>query len=167
MAANNITRLADDPCPSKQHACLRRENPDVINFDNIITASVIMFEMFTLDGWTEIMYLIRRANHGYTYDIFFILFVWVGAFFVVNLVCAIQFQYYDVMKRQRKIEDDLIEKEMKEGKRSKLKGFKSPFLLCYENLKAKEENLITNERCKSCIRFFYQIVNDWKFETFI
>ena len=91
---NNITEKHEDDdsiCP-EGFACLWRTNPEngTIHFDDIISSSVLMFEMFTLDGWSDIMYLIRRANnHSNIYDPFFILVVWVGAFFVVNLVCAI------------------------------------------------------------------------------
>lgn len=48
-----------------------------------------MFEMFTLDGWVDEMYLIRQAMDSKVYDLFFIAVVYIGAFFVVNLVCAI------------------------------------------------------------------------------
>ena len=59
------------------------------SFDNIFIASLIMFEVLTMDGWTGIMYEIRRATQSFTYDFFFIFAVIIGAFFVVNLVTAI------------------------------------------------------------------------------
>jgi hypothetical protein len=53
-----------------------------------------------MDGWTDIMYKIRFSSNSYTYDFFFILAVIVGAFFVINLITAIQFFYYDKIKEE-------------------------------------------------------------------
>ena len=42
------------------------------------------------------MYKVREANGGsYTFDIFFIASVVFGAFFVLNLMIAVQFQFLD------------------------------------------------------------------------
>ena len=89
-----------DLCPTG-YACLERQNPgkNQNHFDNIISSGFLVFEMFTLDGWVDEMYLIRRAMNSKVYDLFFIAVVYIGAFFVVNLVCAIQFYYYDMLKR--------------------------------------------------------------------
>lgn len=38
----------------------------------------------------------RRATGGYYYDIFFILTVELGAYLVLNLMIAVQFEYLDV-----------------------------------------------------------------------
>jgi len=131
---SNITKkLENDKCPDN-FACLPRINPanGTIHFDDIISSSVLMFEMFTLDGWSDIMYLVRRANQSNIYDIFFLIVVWVGAFFVVNLVCAIQFQYYDVMKRQKENEDRIAIAQKKRGMYKAKEKVKSPFARCHE-----------------------------------
>jgi hypothetical protein len=59
------------------------------SFDNIFISSLIIFQIFTMDGWTDIMYKIRVSFNSYTYDFFFMFTVIVGAFFVINLVTAI------------------------------------------------------------------------------
>ena len=57
--------------------------------------------MFTMDGWTDIMYMVQQAVHSHVYDLFFVSVVYVGGFFIINLVAAIQFQYYDTLKQKR------------------------------------------------------------------
>lgn len=49
--------------------------------------------MITLEGWTDMMYVVRDAMQTYAYDLFFILCVLFGAFFVLNLMIAVQFTH--------------------------------------------------------------------------
>ena len=39
------------------------------------------------------MYLVREAEDGYAYDMLFVLIVLLGAYFVMNLMIAVQFTY--------------------------------------------------------------------------
>jgi len=39
------------------------------------------------------MYLVREAEDSYAYDMLFILIVLLGAYFVMNLMIAVQFTY--------------------------------------------------------------------------
>ena len=57
----------------------------------MLTAILTTFEIITLEGWTDTMYTIRRANNVYYYDIFFVACVVFGTFFVLNLMIAVQF----------------------------------------------------------------------------
>ena len=90
---------ADDPCIDG-YACLYRGNPnnDGVNFDNVANAALVIFTMFTMDGWSTVKNMIRDAMHSCMYDSFFLAVVYVGGFFIINLVAAIQFQYYDKLK---------------------------------------------------------------------
>jgi hypothetical protein len=47
------------------------------------------FELFTLDGWAEIMYSIRVATNSFWYDGYFVFTGMIGAFFVVELVTCV------------------------------------------------------------------------------
>ena len=69
-----------------------------MSFDNIGISSLIIFSMFTMDNWIDMMYLIRRAKDTYFYDMFFVMVVYLGSFFIINLIAAIQFFYYDALK---------------------------------------------------------------------
>jgi hypothetical protein len=77
-----------------------RGNPvnDDVNFDHLPNAALIIFSMFTMDGWSDVMYMIRDVMGSKNYDAFFLSVVYVGGFFIINLVSAIQFQYYDTLK---------------------------------------------------------------------
>lgn len=73
-----------------------RGNPDVglDNWDNIFLSVLTMFELITLEGWTDVMYKVRNASGGKrTLDIFFVISVVFGAFFVLNLMIAVQYNY--------------------------------------------------------------------------
>ena len=82
-------------CPP-EYECLVRGNPGVGlgNWDNIGIAVLTQFELITLEGWTDVMYKLRNAQGGDKFfDIFFVLSVVFGAFFVLNLMIAVQFQF--------------------------------------------------------------------------
>lgn len=75
-----------------------RGNPDVglVNWDNIFVAVLTQFEMITLEGWSDVMYKVRNAHGGdMTMDIFCIFSVVFGAFFVLNLMIAVQYNFLD------------------------------------------------------------------------
>jgi hypothetical protein len=76
-----------------------------VHFDNLLSSGLVIFQMFTLDEWTESMFLVRKSTKTSNFDGFFMLVVYVGAFFVVNLVTAIQFYYYNNLKSVRKLKD--------------------------------------------------------------
>jgi len=85
----------DKHCPKNTY-CLSGPgsgNPafGVIGFDNIMKSILNIFVIITLEGWTDIMFMIREAGGGVYYDCFFVLCVIFGAFFVLNLMIAVQF----------------------------------------------------------------------------
>ena len=54
-----------------------------------------IFEMITLEGWTDMMYIVRDAEGTYIYDIFFVMCVVVGNFIILNLLVAVQSAFLD------------------------------------------------------------------------
>ena len=82
---------------------MERENPGVgmQHWDNIGMAVLTQFELITLEGWSDVMYKVRNAHGGDVYwDLFFIASVVFGAFFVLNLMIAVQFNYLDESFRE-------------------------------------------------------------------
>ena len=64
-------------------------------------AVLTQFELITLEGWSDVMYKVRNAHDGSTlWDLFFIASVVLGAFFVLNLMIAVQFNYLDESFRE-------------------------------------------------------------------
>ncbi|XP_048575597.1 voltage-dependent T-type calcium channel subunit alpha-1G isoform X2 [Nematostella vectensis] len=65
-----------------------------ISFDNIAIAWMVIFQVITLEGWSDVMYLVQDT-HSFWNWIYFIILIVIGAFFLVNLclvVITMQFQ---------------------------------------------------------------------------
>ena len=79
-----------DPCPDNYTCGRLISNPnfDIINFDTIFYSFLMIFQCITLEGWTTIMNYVIRSFSIYTF-IFFIVLVWIGAYFLVNLTLAV------------------------------------------------------------------------------
>lgn len=51
------------------------------------------FEIIGLEGWSDNMYQVRRYSGNVYTDVYFLLTVIFGAFFVMNLLIAVQFDF--------------------------------------------------------------------------
>ena len=82
------------PCDS-QYNCVKVGNPDygVSSFDNLLVSDLNNMFIITTEGWSTLMYYIRHATGSYAYDLYFYFVVVIGAFFIVNLLVAIQYNY--------------------------------------------------------------------------
>ncbi|CAK6982852.1 voltage-dependent T-type calcium channel subunit alpha-1H-like [Scomber scombrus] len=78
------------------------ENPyeGVINFDNIGYAWITIFQVVTLEGWTEIMYFVMDANSFWSFIVFTLVTI-MGSFVMMN-VCAVVIatQFSETMERE-------------------------------------------------------------------
>ena len=54
-----------------------------------------IFQVITLEGWTDMMYIVRDTERTYAYDLFFIMCVVFGTFVILNLMIAVQASYLD------------------------------------------------------------------------
>lgn len=58
------------------------------------------------------MYLVREAEGDVSYDVLFILVVLFGAYFVMNLMIAVQFTYLsDAFDEEDRVQEELREKQ--------------------------------------------------------
>lgn len=80
-----------------QTVCEYVGNPtsNTYSFDNIMLSMMNIFEMITLEGWTDMMYIVRDAEGTLVYDTFFLMCVIVGNFIILNLVVAVQSAFLD------------------------------------------------------------------------
>lgn len=78
------------PCPAGQ-MCVQWGNPmfGTLTFDNVLTSLVNILTVITLEGWTYEMYIIRHATGSYVYDLFFHFIIFIGTFFILNLLVAV------------------------------------------------------------------------------
>lgn len=64
-------------------------NYGITNFDNIGLACMTVFQCITLEGWTDVMYMINDAvGNSWPWIYFVTLIIW-GSFFVLNLVLGV------------------------------------------------------------------------------
>eukprot|EP00127_Corallochytrium_limacisporum_P001923 Clim_evm78s88 gene=Clim_evmTU78s88 len=82
------------------------ENPSYgfLGFDNFLMGSLASFQLITLDFW-ESIYDAVNATAGWIYVPFFIISVFVGAFFVINLMLAVVALAYE-----SQVEEDRMQK---------------------------------------------------------
>ena len=71
--------------------CRTYQNPlsNTFSFDNLLYSVMNIFQIITLEGWTDMMYLVRDAEDTLAYDMLFVLIVLFGAYFVMNLMIAV------------------------------------------------------------------------------
>ncbi|EDO36844.1 predicted protein [Nematostella vectensis] len=73
---------------------------DAVSFDNILIAWVAIFQVITLEGWTDIMYYIQDA-HGFWNFIYFVVLIVIGSYFMTNLcLVVITTQFQETKQRE-------------------------------------------------------------------
>ncbi|KAJ8350718.1 hypothetical protein SKAU_G00258480 [Synaphobranchus kaupii] len=98
---------ADDPllcgnssdagkCPVNYECKKEGPNPNMgyTSFDNFGWAFLSLFRLMTQDYWENLYQLTLRAS-GKTYMIFFVLVIFLGSFYLVNLILAVVAMAYD------------------------------------------------------------------------
>jgi len=77
-------------CPEGSSCLMTGMNPnsDLTHFDNIFNSYLSLLIIVSLEGWSDMMYISELAV-GKWIDIFFILIVILGTYFVINLVTAV------------------------------------------------------------------------------
>lgn len=111
-----------EPCQNNSCQCIKFGNPlsGTFNFDNILYSMLNIFQIITLEGWTSMMYMVRDAENSQVFDIFFLMCVLFGSYFVLNLMIAVQFTYLgdafdEEDRRQKEIKEKIeLKKRQKE-----------------------------------------------------
>ena len=82
--------MANFVCPFGQECATSLSNPNYghTNFDNLLYSFVSVFQVVTLEGWTDIMLLLRKAYSEWVI-LFFVTLVCIGAFFIINITLAV------------------------------------------------------------------------------
>lgn len=73
------------------YACgkiIANPNYGVTNFDNILSSFLQVFQCVTVEGWTDIMFMMAKAFSIFVI-VYFIALVFIGSFFLVNLTLAV------------------------------------------------------------------------------
>lgn len=77
-------------CPDGYFCGKQNENPNygVTNFDNLLYSLLVVFQCITLEGWSDIMIEYQMTFSDASF-ILFLMIVFIGAFFLVNLLLAV------------------------------------------------------------------------------
>jgi hypothetical protein len=67
----------------------------IITFDNIVEGMITIFQVITLEGWSTLMYNLSDASPQWMSEIFCILLVLVGSFFLLNVILAVIMDAFD------------------------------------------------------------------------
>ena len=123
------------------------ENPfyNVMNFDNILYSLIMVFQCITLQAWSGIMFSVVRVFNPWS-EIYFILIVIFGAFFLLNLTLAViktkftdtqRVKMVKTVKNNKETEMDVIDlKRFKKIERTHFKRMK----IDVEGIGASKEN---------------------------
>ena len=84
-----------DPCGaltcSSTSKCVKSlDNPQygVSSFDNLLSSLLIVFQVVTLEGWTDILFSVQKVFSRYSV-VYFIVLAFIGAYMLVNLTLAV------------------------------------------------------------------------------
>ncbi len=77
-------------CPKDYECLLLAQNPNrgVIHFDSIGGAIVTIFQVMTIEGWTDIMYMLQDSASEYVF-VYFVLLIFVGPIFAIQLFLVV------------------------------------------------------------------------------
>ena len=87
----------------------RNPNSGAVNFDNTLTAFVTIFVMVTLEGWTDLFTYVSKTFKDKIYInpiiifFYFHLFVFIAAFYLINLFLAVtnsEFEHIEVSRKE-------------------------------------------------------------------
>ncbi|XP_071990855.1 sodium channel protein type 8 subunit alpha isoform X2 [Engystomops pustulosus] len=101
-------------CP-EGYTCMkagRNPNYGYTNFDTFSWAFLALFRLMTQDFWENLYQLVLRAS-GKTYMIFFVLVIFVGSFYLVNLILAVVAMAYEEQNQATLEEAEQKENEFK------------------------------------------------------
>ena len=77
----------------------RTPNEGLMSFDNVGLAFVTLLQCVTFDDWTEVMYSLMIALSPYVV-LYFVAFVALGGFFVINLFLAVVFEEHSAQQAE-------------------------------------------------------------------
>ncbi|XP_023587979.1 sodium channel protein type 10 subunit alpha isoform X1 [Trichechus manatus latirostris] len=102
-------------CPSGYFCLKTTENPDFnyTSFDSFAWAFLSLFRLMTQDSWERLYQQTLRAS-GKIYMVFFVLVIFLGSFYLVNLILAVVTMAYEEQNQATLDEIEAKEKKFQE-----------------------------------------------------
>lgn len=73
-------------------------NWGITHFDYMMTGVLTVFQCTTLEGWTQIMYIIQDGLGFVQSAVYFSIMIIIGAYFLLNLTVAVMLSNYGKMQ---------------------------------------------------------------------
>jgi Ion transport protein len=73
-------------------------NFGITTFDNIGVGMLTIFQTITLEGWSDLMYMMMDSGSPIVAGVFFISLVFLGAFFLLNVILVVIISNYSETK---------------------------------------------------------------------
>merc|ERR1719265_119949 len=80
------------------------------HFDHLPGALLVIFQCTTLEGWTDIMYMIEDSYSPWFADIYFSILVFVTSFFLLNVALAVIWEAFSELSEQADAEEEAQKK---------------------------------------------------------
>ncbi|NWT17524.1 SCN5A protein, partial [Vireo altiloquus] len=103
-------------CPVGYECCKFGENPDYgfTSFDTFGWAFLSLFRLMTQDNWERLYQQILRAS-GKVYIVFFMMVIFLGSFYLVNLILAVVTMAYEDQNKATIAETEAKERQFREA----------------------------------------------------
>ncbi|XP_040596069.1 sodium channel protein type 11 subunit alpha [Mesocricetus auratus] len=110
------TWLGSRPCPDNSTCSRTSFNPDYnyTNFDNFGWSFLAMFRVMTQDSWEKLYRQILRTS-GIYFVFFFVVVIFLGSFYLLNLTLAVVTMAYEEQNRNVAAETEAKEKMFQEA----------------------------------------------------
>ncbi|VDL11782.1 unnamed protein product [Hymenolepis diminuta] len=102
MVCRNLTEEGNSTCPVDficKQTRIGNPNFGYTNFDNFASALLCSFRLITQDYWESLYQLVLRAN-GPTHVFFFGMVIFLGSFYLLNIILAIVSMSYEQVCKQ-------------------------------------------------------------------
>ena len=103
-------------------------NWGLTNFDNIGNAFLTIFQVTTMEGWTNIMYIYQNSFSKYITPLYFIFLLLVWSFFILNITIAIMLDKYEETSSSQG-DEEMINELIEIGKEAGLPNELTEFLI--------------------------------------
>jgi len=83
-------------------------NWGLTTFDHIMVAVLSIFQSITMEGWSDIMYMVMDSYNGVVGGVYFVVLILFGSFFLLNLLLAVIWEQFSESQKQE--EEDKAER---------------------------------------------------------
>lgn len=133
-------------------------NWGVTNFDNIASAFLTIFQVTTMEGWTNIMHIYQNSFSKYVTPLYFIFLLLVCSFFILNLTIAIMLNKYEELSTEQG-DQEMVHELMEMGRQADLPQQLTEFLITEDitmkKRKEGHENWKKNLKSSLYLNFVY------------